>query len=177
MLRETGAKTFEDPVAECLRLAVGPPCPGADETEKTVAPDLGGKAMGVNLDRIGRHVITDHYRGTSLPHPQLVPDSELGQVGLGLRPPNMQKMARVVEDVAIGFDAPTDPSRLGLALEHRSVDAGSRQSLRGHEAGQSPAHNQCLHLASISTRPSQMRIANTITATTDVTITVAIGSR
>ncbi len=133
--------------------------------------------MGVDLDRIGRHVVADHDGGLPLPHPQLVPDPELAQIGLGLRPPDVEEMTRVVEDVAIFLDAPAGASRLGLALEYRGVDPGRREPLGGHQTGQSTADDQVLHFASMSTRPSQIRIASTITATTPLTIRVVIGSR
>ena len=133
--------------------------------------------MGVDLDRVGGDVITNDDGRRALPDRQLGPDIEVLEVGLGLRPPNVQQMTGVIEGVAGALDASAGATGVLLLLQDRSRQPRRRQPLTGDQPGQSTTDDDRPHAASMSTRPSQISTASTTTATTAVTMTVVSGSR
>jgi hypothetical protein len=101
VLGETDAEPLEDPLFERSSGSPSLGRPGPDETEQAVAPHPRRQTVGVDLDRVGRHVLADDDGGRALPHPSSSHMPEIGQIRLGLGPAHVQQMAGVVETVAV----------------------------------------------------------------------------
>jgi len=175
---QTLAEAVEHPRAKIGGFLTPVPCPGPDEAEQTIPPHLGGQPVGVDLHRVGRRPATDDHCRTSFVDSESIPNPELGQVGLGLHPCHVQQMPRVVEDVAVGFQAAARTARRRFAFENHRRRPGALEPLSRHQPGQASTDNQDRrHHSSIGTAASHRRRPSTTAPTTPVRISVDTGSR
>ncbi len=175
---QTLAEAIEHPFAEIsgFLAPIPPPCP--HEAEQTVPPHIRGQSVGVDLYRVGCRVAAYDHRRAPFVNRELIPDSELGQVGLGFGPRHVQQMSRIVEDIAVGSQAAARAARLRLAFEHHRRRPGPFEPLGRHQPGQASADNQDpLHQSSMGTAASHTRKPRTTAPTTAVRMSVDTGSR